>query len=102
MANRRSRQLSSQTRPRPDGVKYDEEQVAAISRWPIDATEKGFGGPAHRAPLTAGQLARERPGAGAGLLSTPRVLLREQAVAHNISAMAAYCAAKAVTPVPAR
>jgi len=79
---------------------YDEEQVAGIRRWPIDATEKGFGGPAHLSPLTAGQLARERPGAGAGLLSTPRVLLREQAVAHNIAAMAAYCAAQAVTLFP--
>ena len=68
---------------------YDVEQVAGLRRWPIDATEKGFGGPAHRSPLTAGQLARERPGAGAGLLSTPRVLLREQALRHNISAMAA-------------
>ena len=100
MANRRSRRLSAQAGPGSDGALYDEEQVAGIRRWPIDATEKGFGGPAHRSPLSAGQLARERPGAGAGLLSTPRVLLREQAVAHNIAAMAAYCAAQAVTLFP--
>ena len=79
---------------------YDVEQVAGLRRWPIDATEKGFGGPAHRSPLTAGQLARERPGAGAGLLSTPRVLLRDQALRHNISAMAAYCAAHGVLLFP--
>jgi D-serine deaminase-like pyridoxal phosphate-dependent protein len=79
---------------------YDVEQVAGLRRWPIDATEKGFGGPAHRSPLTAGQLARERPGPGAGLLSTPRVLLREQALRHNISAMAAYCAANGVVLFP--
>ena len=79
---------------------YDVEQVAGLRRWPIDATEKGFGGPAHRSPLTAGQLARERPGAGAGLLSTPRVLLREQALRHNISAMADYCAANGVVLFP--
>ena len=100
MANRRRRRLSSQAGPRPGGALYDEEQVAGIRRWPIDATEKGFGGPAHRSPLTAGQLARERPGAGAGLLSTPRVLLREQALRHNIAAMAAYCAAHAVLLFP--
>ena len=100
MAHRGSRQLSTQAGPRSGGALYDEEQVAGLRRWPIDPTEKGFGGPAHRAPLTAGQLARERPGAAAGLLATPRVLVREQAVAHNISAMAAYCAAHAVTLFP--
>ena len=50
--------------------------------------------------MTADELARERPQAAAGLLSTPRVLLREQALRHNISAMAAYCAAHAVTLFP--
>ena len=50
--------------------------------------------------MTAAELARERPPAGAGLLSTPRVLLREQALSHNISAMAAYCAANAVALFP--
>ena len=50
--------------------------------------------------MTADELARERPPAAAGLLSTPRVLLREQALRHNISAMAAYCAAHAVTLFP--
>ena len=79
---------------------YDEEQVAAIRGWPIEAAEKGFGGPAHRSPVTAGQLARERPRADAGLLSTPRVVLREEALRHNISAMAAYCAAHGVSLFP--
>jgi D-serine deaminase-like pyridoxal phosphate-dependent protein len=78
----------------------DAVQVAAIRDWPIDATEKGFGGPAHQSPVTAGQLARERPRAGDGLLSTPRVLLREEALRHNISAMAAYCEANAVRLFP--
>ena len=50
--------------------------------------------------MTADELARERPPAAAGLLSTPRVLLREQALRHNISAMAAYCTAHAVTLFP--
>ena len=79
---------------------YDEEQVAAIRGWPIEAAEKGFGGPAHQSPVTAGQLARERPRADAGLLSTPRVVLREEALRHNISAMAAYCAAHGVSLFP--
>jgi D-serine deaminase-like pyridoxal phosphate-dependent protein len=100
VASRRSGRLSSQAGLRRDGARYDEEQVAGIRRWPIEATEKGFGGPAHRSPLTAGQLARERPPADAGLLSTPRVLLREQALRHNISAMAAYCAAHGVALFP--
>ena len=50
--------------------------------------------------MTADELARERPPAAAGLLRTPRVLLREQALRHNISAMAAYCTAHAVTLFP--
>ena len=79
---------------------YDEEQVAALRHWPIEAAEKGFGGPAHQSPVTAGQLARERPRADAGLLSTPRVVVREEALRHNISAMAAYCAAHDVSLFP--
>ena len=78
----------------------DREQVAAIRRWPIDPAEKGFGGPAHQSPVTAGQLAREGPRADAGLLSTPRVVVREEALRHNISAMAAYCAAHDVSLFP--
>ena len=50
--------------------------------------------------MTAGQLARERPRADAGLLSTPRVVVREEALRHNISAMAAYCAAHDVSLFP--
>ena len=98
MAQHRSGRLSTQAGPRRDGAGYDEEQVAAIRRWPIDATEKGFGGPAHQSPVTAGELAGER--LSAGFLSTPRVLLREQALRHNIAAMAAYCAANAVSLFP--
>ncbi len=98
MANRRGRRLSSQARPRWDGAMYVGEQVAAIRRWPIDATEKGFGGPAHQSPVTAAELAGER--LSAGFLSTPRVLLREQALRHNLSAMAAYSAAHAVSLFP--
>ena len=79
---------------------YDEEQAAALRRWPIEAAEKGFGGPAHQSPVTAAQLARERPRADSGLLSTPRVLVREEALRHNISAMAAYCAAHDVSLYP--
>ncbi len=82
------------------GARYDEEQVAALRRWPIDAAEKGFGGPAHQSPLTAAQLARERPRADAGLLAVPRVQLRERALQHNISAMAAYCAAQGAILFP--
>ncbi len=79
---------------------YGREQVAALRHWPIEASEKGFGGPAHQSPVTAGQLARERPRADAGLLSTPRVVVREEALRHNISAMAAYCAAHDVSLFP--
>ena len=79
---------------------YDEEQVAGLRRWPIDAIRRGNASPLPQPPLTAGQLARERPRAGAGLLAAPRVLLREQALRHNISAMAVYCAANGVTLFP--
>ncbi len=79
---------------------YDEERVAELRRWAITATEKGFGGPSHRDPVTAEQLAAERPQARSGLLSSPRVLLRGEALANNISAMAEYCAAHQVALFP--
>jgi D-serine deaminase-like pyridoxal phosphate-dependent protein len=69
-----------------------DERVAELRRWPITADEKGFGGPSHRSPVTAELLAAERPSAD-GLLSSPRVLLRGDALDRNLDAMAKYCAA---------
>jgi D-serine deaminase-like pyridoxal phosphate-dependent protein len=71
---------------------YDKERVAELRRLPIAPEEKGFGGHAHRSPVTAESLAAERPAAGSGLLGSPRVLLRAEALDGNIAAMAAYCA----------
>jgi D-serine dehydratase len=75
------------------GWMYDEERVAELRRWAITAEEKGFGGPSHRSPVTAERLAAERSGAHAGLLGSPRALLRADALDGNVEAMAKYCAA---------
>src|SRR5262245_31367972 len=79
---------------------YDEDRIAELRRREIAPVEKGFGGPAHRAPVTAEWLAAERPGMRSGLLGSPRVLLRGDALDDNLDAMAAYCAALGVALFP--
>ena len=50
--------------------------------------------------MTAGQLARERPGRTPGCSARRGSLVREEALRQNISAMAAYCAAHDVSLYP--
>jgi D-serine deaminase-like pyridoxal phosphate-dependent protein len=78
----------------------DGDLLAGLRRRPIAPTEKGFGGPAHRSPVTAEWLAAERPAAGGGLLGSPRALLRRDALDGNVAAMAAYCDAHGAVLYP--
>ena len=74
--------------------------VAALRDRPIAATEKGFGVIAAGGPVTSASLGRQRPPLFGGGFTTPLLVLRESAVAHNIGAMAAYCAAAGVLLAP--
>jgi D-serine deaminase-like pyridoxal phosphate-dependent protein len=81
----------------PPGVRA---AVAALKDRPIAATEKGFGVIAARQPVTAASLGAQRPWLFGPGFTTPVLVLRESAVAHNIAAMAAYCAAAGVRLAP--
>ena len=70
---------------------YDKDLVSALRDLPIDVSEKGFGGRLHRGPVTSASLAAAAPHAGAGWLGSPRAMLRDSALRHNIATMAAYC-----------
>ena len=77
-----------------------EAAIAALRDRPIAATEKGFGVIAAGGPVTSASLGRQRPPLFGGGFTTPLLGLRESAVAHNIAAMAAYCAAAGVRLAP--
>ena len=74
--------------------------VTALKDRPIAATEKGFGVIAARQPVTPAGLGTRRPWLFGPDFTTPVLVLRESAVAHNIAAMAAYCAAAGVSLAP--
>jgi D-serine deaminase-like pyridoxal phosphate-dependent protein len=74
--------------------------VAELRQRPIAATEKGFGILAAREPVTAASLSERRPSLFGPEFTTPLLVLRESAVAHNISAMAAYCRRAGVRLAP--
>ncbi len=69
----------------------DRSRVNDLRLLPIDPQEKGFGGPRHRAPTTAAELAASRPHVDDGWLGSPRALVRSSALQHNIDTMARYC-----------
>jgi D-serine deaminase-like pyridoxal phosphate-dependent protein len=77
-----------------------EAAIAALRDQPIAATEKGFGVIAADGPVTSSSLGRQRPPLFGGGFATPLLVLRDSAVAHNIAAMAAYCAAAGVRLAP--
>jgi D-serine deaminase-like pyridoxal phosphate-dependent protein len=77
-----------------------EAAIAALRDRPIAATEKGFGVIAADGPVTSASLGRQRPPLFGGGFTTPVLVLRESAVANNIAAMAAYCAAAGVRLAP--
>ena len=77
-----------------------EAAVAELRERPITGTEKGFGVPAPGATVSAASFAAGRPSLFGPGFTMPVLVLRESAVAHNIGAMAAYCAAAGVRLAP--
>jgi D-serine deaminase-like pyridoxal phosphate-dependent protein len=76
--------------------------AASLRSRPIAATDKGFGrmAAAGGPPVTAAQLAAERPALFGGGFDMPVMVLREAALRQNIESMAAYCAAAGVLHAP--
>jgi D-serine deaminase-like pyridoxal phosphate-dependent protein len=74
--------------------------IAELRQRPITGTDKGFGVPAPGARVSAASLGAERPSLFGPGFTMPVLVLRESAVAHNIGAMAAYCAAAGVRLAP--
>jgi D-serine deaminase-like pyridoxal phosphate-dependent protein len=73
-----------------------EAAVTELRERPITGTEKGFG----VATVTAASLGARRPSLFGPGFTMPVLVLRESAVARNIDAMAAYCAASGVRLAP--
>jgi D-serine deaminase-like pyridoxal phosphate-dependent protein len=74
--------------------------IAELRERPITGTDKGFGVPAPGIRVTAASLGARRPSLFGPGFTMPVLVLRESAVAHNIDAMAAYCAASGVRLAP--
>ena len=77
-----------------------EAAIAELRDRPIAGTEKGFGVPPPGATVSAASLGASRPSLFGPGFTMPVLVLREAAVANNISAMAAYCAAAGVRLAP--
>ncbi len=77
-----------------------EAAIAELRDRPITGTDKGFGVPAPGATMSAASLGAARPSLFGPGFTMPVLVLREPAVAHNIGAMAAYCAAAGVRFAP--
>jgi len=77
-----------------------EAAIAELRDRPIAGTEKGFGVPPPGATVSAASLGASRPSLFGPGFTLPVLVLREPAVANNISAMAAYCAAAGVRLAP--
>src|SRR5258708_19688689 len=76
--------------------------LAELRERPITGIEKGFGVPAPGATVSAARLGARRPSLFGPGFTLPVLVLREPAVAHNIGAMAGYCAAAGVSLAPHR
>ena len=77
-----------------------EAAIAELRDRPIAGTEKGFGVPPPGVTVSAASLGASRPSLFGPGFTMPVLVLREAAVANNISAMAAYCAAAGVRLAP--
>ena len=77
-----------------------EAAIGVLRDKPIAATEKGFGVLAASGPVSSASLGRQRPPLFGGGFTTPLLVLRESAMAHNVAAMAAYCSAAGVRLAP--
>ena len=77
-----------------------EAAITELRERPIAGTEKGFGVPAPGATVSAAHLGARRPPLFGPGFTMPVLVLREAAVAHNVGAMAGYCAAAGVRLAP--
>ncbi|MBO0815025.1 MAG: alanine racemase [Actinobacteria bacterium] len=77
-----------------------EAAIAELRERPITGVDKGFGVPVPGATVSAAGLGATRPSLFGPGFTMPVLVLREPAVAHNISAMAAYCTAAGVRLAP--
>jgi D-serine deaminase-like pyridoxal phosphate-dependent protein len=77
-----------------------EAAIAELRDRPITGTDKGFGVSVPGATVSAASLGAARPSLFGPGFTMPVLVLREPAVAHNIGAMAAYCAAAGVRFAP--
>lgn len=74
------------------------ERVARLRQQPVPATDKALGWLTAAGPVTAAGLAAARPALWD--FELPVMVAHESALAHNIQAMAAYCAAAGVSHAP--
>jgi len=74
--------------------------IEALRQQPLPRTAKGLGRLARGGPVTAASLAADRPSLFDPALTMPLMVLREDHLAHNIAAMASYCAAAGVRLSP--
>ncbi len=74
--------------------------IEALRQQPLPGTAKGLGRLARGGPVTAASLAADRPSLFDPSLTMPLMVLREDHLAHNIAAMASYCAAAGVRLSP--
>ena len=74
--------------------------IEALRQQPLPGTAKGLGRLARSGPVTAASLAADRPSLFDPGLTMPLMVLREEHLAHNIAAMASYCAAAGVRLSP--
>ncbi len=74
--------------------------VRALRDEPITTREKGFGLLSWSSPVSAASLAQTRPSLFGGGFIWPLMVLRESALASNITSLASYCAAAGVKLAP--
>lgn len=74
--------------------------IARLRERPITGIEKGFAVPAPGAVVSAASLDARRPSLFGPGFTMPVLVVREPAIARNVSAMAAYCAVAGVRLAP--
>jgi D-serine deaminase-like pyridoxal phosphate-dependent protein len=76
------------------------DAVSALRAEPITTRAKGFGLLSWSSPVSAASLAQTRPWLFGGDFVWPLMVLRESALATNITSMASFCAAAGVKLAP--
>ena len=74
--------------------------IESLRNRPIPPAQKGFGAIAAAGEVSVAELAGQRPSLFGGRFTMPLLVLRESALEHNASAMAAWCARAGVLLAP--